>query len=506
MMGSGGWPSLLPSSASGGLAGLAPAVGPLATPAASRSYHAWYYGSKLRNRTILGLQSLDELEELLVREGDRLDHVNLTVLLKRIQQLGAAEEAAAAAASTADPADGAAGAGDADAAPSATAAAVSAAAARAVRGQVVALAAEACRLVRKRAKWYDPRYAAMVVARTAALGHTDGRLLHVLTGRVVDRLNEAYSRDLLLLLRGLRAHQLASAAAAASLPGGQRPAALRSPEEGRRGPRPPAAPLPYDGPPVVLLDGVRAFLAGKVPTGRMPPECLQGLLRHVRLLGGQPLGPGLCALAEADLRRRLPVYAPTPLAGLLATLAAEGHPLPTDLLASAAAQFEAHAHDRGTGAAAAALLSSTAAALRRAGAAAADGSGGTGGGAAQGLQGPGAWLAERPELLAACLQLLQRDLPAATPGQLASWIQALALAEAPLAAPPAAATEAAAGFVSAHAAAVAATLPVRQIASGSGSGTAPGSAAGTESGTGSPVAAKIRAAYGKLQLPAPPGL
>lgn len=36
-----------------------------------RTYHAWYYGSKLRNRAISQAESLEELGEMLVREGHR---------------------------------------------------------------------------------------------------------------------------------------------------------------------------------------------------------------------------------------------------------------------------------------------------------------------------------------------------------------------------------------------------------------------------------------------------
>ncbi len=55
----------------------------------------------------------------------------------------------------------------------------------------------------------------------------------------VRRLDEAHSRDVVLFLRGLRKH----------------------PE--------------YVAPPA-LLDGVRAFLVSRLPTGRVPPEALEG--------------------------------------------------------------------------------------------------------------------------------------------------------------------------------------------------------------------------------------
>ncbi|PNG99360.1 hypothetical protein TSOC_014863 [Tetrabaena socialis] len=83
--------------------------------------------------------------------------------------------------------------------------------------------------------------------------------------------------------------------------------------------------MPYNGPPPALLEGVRQVLAARVPTGRMPPEKLDGLLRFLRVLSRSPSLPGagadagvlgpLCSLAEADLQRRMAIYAPGPLAG-----------------------------------------------------------------------------------------------------------------------------------------------------------------------------------------------
>ena len=84
------------------------------------------------------------------------------------------------------------------------------------------------------------------------------------------RLDEAYSRDVLLLLRGLCAHQHMQQLAAASSPPAV--AAAVAPAV----PAVAGAGKPYGGAPAVLLGGVKVFLTAKVPTGRMPPENLAG--------------------------------------------------------------------------------------------------------------------------------------------------------------------------------------------------------------------------------------
>ncbi|GIL84027.1 hypothetical protein Vretifemale_12739, partial [Volvox reticuliferus] len=331
--------------------GLTPTVvtsGLISSALGRRMYHPWYYGTKLRNRVITSVSSLDQLANLLRQEGDKLDHVNLVVLLRQLQLL--ASHNAGKTAATSAPAAAAAGSGK-------VAAAVAAAASKAVEKQVEALVAQTARLVRRRTKWYDPRNAAAVVHCTAALGYTDGRVLNNMTARTIARLNEAYSRDLLVLLRGLSRHaKLSAASTEASAPASSGVAAAKTAahigtDRALRKPR-------YLGPPPQLLRGVRQFLLAKIPTGRMPPENIDGLMRYVtalrrnqRLLDGK-----LLTTVEADLRVRLSIYAPKPLAGVLHVLAAGRHPVAPDLLDAAAEQFVVHADTYGTGMAAARFL------------------------------------------------------------------------------------------------------------------------------------------------------
>ncbi|KAG2425181.1 hypothetical protein HXX76_013935 [Chlamydomonas incerta] len=491
-----------------------------------RAYHPWYYGSRLRSRAIAAAGSLEELGRMLQAEGHRMDHINLTnhlAQLKRVAQAAEAEAVAEATSGSSSSSSSSAGGGGEGKAgsPAATAvtAAASAAASRAVRAQVLELAAEAAVLVRRRAKWYDPRYAALTVAHTAALGYADDRLLNAMTGRVLARLNEAYSRDLLLLLRGLAAHaQLPSAAAAYAAATGS---SSGSSSSGGSGWTDKPEPLPYSGAPAVLLGGVKLFLAAKVPTGRVPPENLDGLLRHFRALAppNRRLGPAVCGAVMADLQARLAIYAPAPLAGVLSTLSAERQPLPPPLLDAAAEQFAAHALTHGSGAAAARFLAAAGAQLRlqqqqqqegEAAAAAA-----AGGAAAEGaVQGGAEWLARHPQLLAACLELMTRDLPGASLDRVARWLQPLARLQAPLASTAAAAAAApgsvdgaaaaaAAAFLRAHAAAVERELPrLRLPVAGAGAGAAAPAAAVA----GGSVQQRLRASYEVLRLPLPQGL
>ncbi len=121
-------------------------------------------------------------------------------------------------------------------------------------------------------------------------------------------MSEAYSRDLLLLLRGLDRHAKLSAAAAATAGGGAADAAPRASSAQDEGPQglaqAPAGPLlgsqqqppsgsqrpwglrgrgavPYGGPPPELLEGVERFLVAKIPTGRMPPENVEGWVEEL---------------------------------------------------------------------------------------------------------------------------------------------------------------------------------------------------------------------------------
>ncbi|GIL59289.1 hypothetical protein Vafri_14192 [Volvox africanus] len=347
------------------------------------------------------------------------------------------------------------------------AAAVALASSRAVEHQVEALVAQTARLVRRRTKWYDPRNAAAVVHCTATLGYTDGRVLHNMTARTIARLNEAYSRDLLVLLQGLSRHawlssRLSSQASGRPAPSGEVAAKTKWKPK-------------YRGPPLQLLKGVWQFLLAKIPTGRMPPENIDGLMRYVAALprNQRPLDRDLLTTIETDLRVRLSIYAPKPLAGVLHVLASERHPVAPDLLDAAADQFIVHADTHGTGMAAARFLTAASALIqdrgRRGGGGGGDASkaavhgGGegtgraagsteaaaptsetasssaAGGGGGKGLS-PGRWLAGKPELLALCLKLMARDLSGPAPNRLVDWMAVLIRSEVPLASLASAAT------------------------------------------------------------------
>lgn len=81
---------------------------------------------------------------------------------------------------------------------------------------------------------FEPRNAASVVNLTAQLRHKDAALLDGLMACTVARMDEAYSRDLVAMLQGLRTH-------------GHAPSAE-------------------------LLEGAERFMLAKLPTGRMAPE------------------------------------------------------------------------------------------------------------------------------------------------------------------------------------------------------------------------------------------
>ncbi|GLI60138.1 hypothetical protein VaNZ11_002210 [Volvox africanus] len=435
-----------------------------------RMYHSWYYGTKLRNRVITSASSLDQLANLLRHEGDKLDHINLVVMLRQLQLL------ASDAARKTGPTWASAPEGSGK-----VAAAVAVASSRAVEQQVEALVARTVRLVRRRTKWYDPRNAAAVVHCTAALGYTDGRVLQNMTARTIARLNEAYSRDLLLLLQGLGRHARLSASPSLENSGVPAPSGEPAAKTTARAGTVKALRKPkYRGPPPQLLKGVWQFLLAKIPTGRMPPENIDGLMRYVAALprNQRPLDRDLLTTVETDLRVRLSIYAPKPLAGVLHVLASERHPVAPDLLDAAADQFVVHADTYGTGGAAARFLTAASALIqdlsRRGGgsggggdaskAAVPGGGEGTGraaaagpteaaglasetasssaagGGDGKGLS-PGRWLAGKPELLALCLKLMTRDLSDPAPNRLVDWMAVLIRSEVPLASLASAATQ-----------------------------------------------------------------
>jgi hypothetical protein len=91
---------------------------------------------------------------------------------------------------------------------------------------------------------FEPRHAATVVTLTAQLRHKDAALLDGLMACVVARMDEAYSRDLVALLQGLRGHGHAASAE--------------------------------------LLAAVERFMLAKLPTGRMPPESVARWALHGR--------------------------------------------------------------------------------------------------------------------------------------------------------------------------------------------------------------------------------
>ncbi|EFJ47850.1 hypothetical protein VOLCADRAFT_91472 [Volvox carteri f. nagariensis] len=421
-------------------------------PIGCRLYHGWYYGSKLRSYDIKAASTVDQLWALLRRHGAKMDHVNLVALLRQLHVVAKSSPSSAAAAAP-RPARAAGAAGPSS---KAVAAAVTASSSRVSAKELAALVQEVTRLVKKRTKWFDPRYAAEVVDVTANLGYTDIRMLYDMTERTLARLNEAYSKDLMVLLRGLNRHSRLTTATANA--GGQGQLQLQQQQQQQQPTQLPAAfgnaavnataVKPngksgqtldwrlirwwYGGPTVGLLEGVERFMLAKIPTGKMAPENIDGLLRYVLELPhmNRPINPKVLKAVENDLRERIQIYAPKPLAGVLESLVEARHPLPPDMLDSAVNQFMKHGEKHGTGNAAARLLDAVGGMIKIGGSKGAS---------------PGRWLSSRPDLLTLCLRLMARDLPAAQPERLAELMSVLVRVEVPLASLAAKATTPGAG-------------------------------------------------------------
>ncbi|MEW5319272.1 MAG: hypothetical protein WDW38_010435 [Sanguina aurantia] len=136
---------------------------------------------------------------------------------------------------------------------------------------------------------YCPRFGAMAIHQSALVGYTDTEMLDLILPRVLARMEEAYSKDLALLLNGLAMH---------SHPGG--------PE---------------------LHSAIFNFLEVKIPTQRVPPENVSRILKSMIRLG-VAVPPSVLQLVAEDLMLRQSIFSPENMAGVVWALAYSRQPSP----------------------------------------------------------------------------------------------------------------------------------------------------------------------------------
>ncbi|MEW5305901.1 MAG: hypothetical protein WDW36_008413 [Sanguina aurantia] len=221
-----------------------------------RCFHPWYYHSRLRDHKITAMKSVEDLQGLLEEEKMKLSFINLARFMQRLHQLMPAPR----------------GELEPD-----------------VAMRVDSLAQEVGQLMKKRAKWYCPRFGAMAIHQSALVGYTNTEMLDLILPRVLARMKEAYSKDLALLLNGLAMH---------SHPGG--------PE---------------------LHAAIFNFLEVKIPTQRVPPENVSRILKSMIRLG-VPVPPPVLQLVAEDLMLRQSIFSPENMAGVVWALAYSRQPAP----------------------------------------------------------------------------------------------------------------------------------------------------------------------------------